>query len=127
MKLHHNFNCACVCVCVFSDVPDWKRPPKLCHKHQHLADAEKNKCVTVKPAPKPCVSSEELVGQRTEKGYLVNVNDELIALFKVMGKVYAVRDSCPHAGGCCYNLYLNCRLHEWIKCFCNCMCSTNIA
>ena len=58
----------------------------------------------VLPTPKPCISSEELVGTRTEKGYLVSVNDELIALFKVMGNVYALRDSCPHAGGCDWDL-----------------------
>ena len=89
-------------------MPDWKRPPKLCRKHQDMVDAGESETPSVQPAPKvkPCISSEELVGRRTEKGYLVSVNDELIALFKVMGKVYAVKDSCPHAGGCDYPLHV---------------------
>ena len=62
--------------------------------------------MTIHSTSKPLMSSEDMVGQRTDKGYLVNVNDELIALFKVQGKLYAVKDSCPHAGECtlCYSV-----------------------
>jgi hypothetical protein len=47
---------------------------------------------------KPAVSTWRHIGQRKEKGFLVEVNDQLIAVFKVQNKIYAVQDSCPHAG-----------------------------
>ncbi|KAK7098807.1 hypothetical protein V1264_003036 [Littorina saxatilis] len=85
-----------------SDIHDWTRSPKPCGRHIGTPDSEVDldkKASTKSNDSKPNVSSEELIGQRTEKGYLVSINDELIALFKVQGKVYAIRDSCPHAGG----------------------------
>ncbi|KAL8584816.1 hypothetical protein ACOMHN_037521 [Nucella lapillus] len=80
------------------DVQNWTPPSSRCHRHYEVASA-KNRFLTVPATPSPLVSTEGQVGQRTQKGYLVCVNDQLIALFKVQGRVYAIDDTCPHAGG----------------------------
>ena len=52
------------------------------------------------------------------KGYSYEVNDEIIAVFHVEGKFYAIDDACPHMGASLSAGYLDgciiaCPLHAW--------------
>ncbi|XP_076450033.1 uncharacterized protein LOC143286378 [Babylonia areolata] len=82
------------------DIENWSRDPPPRH-FSFLEEEEKRRQRERqrRMAGMPCASTEDLAGVRTDKGYLISLNDHLISLFRVEGKVYAVQDSCPHAGG----------------------------
>jgi len=67
------------CLCVFSDLYDWSQKVNEC------------RVTTVNPA-------KGLVTQKSSAGSTVDVNEELIALFRYDTSVFAVLERCPHAG-----------------------------
>ena len=64
---------------MFVDLYDWAKKVNEC------------KVTTVNPA-------RGLVMQKSSSGSTVEVNEELIALFRYDEAVYAVLERCPHAG-----------------------------
>ncbi|KAL8580670.1 hypothetical protein ACOMHN_004712 [Nucella lapillus] len=109
----------------FDDINNWSRnqPPRKSYItfEQMMAKQEENR--QKRQTPKPAISTKAMVGLRKDRGFLVDVNDELIALFRVENQVYAIRDRCPHAGGPlsmgdieelpALGLCLTCPWHRW--------------
>ena len=82
------------------DVRDWLPPPHAAYHQIYCVqnDVDYNKSKYGMCESKPRISLEADVGNRKDKGYLISLNDELIALFKVRGEMFAIMDSCPHSG-----------------------------
>ena len=79
-----------------SDLYDWAKKVNEC------------KVTTVNPA-------RGLVMQKSSSGFTVEVNEELIALFRYDEAVYAVLERCPHAGSNAYAVYFVCETQSATK------------